>query len=130
MLAENSYLSRNCLLEAPEGCKIVVGKNRAIGPSVKMYTVGNATDQDLNHNPFGEHKRAHSGGNIVIGDGCWIGADVCIKGGSEIGTNAVIGMNSVVLIALPREAPRRSSSLNHTYLKSRERILCGSIGTI
>ena len=101
VLAENSYMSRNCLLEAFEGCKIIVERNCTIGPNVKIYTVGNVTDQDLDHNPFGDYKKIHSRGNIVIGDGCWIGADVCIKGGVQIGANSIIGMNSVVTRDIP-----------------------------
>jgi maltose O-acetyltransferase len=100
-LAENSYISRNCILEALSGCKIIVGKNCAIGPNVKMYTAGRATDQDLNYDPFGEHKIADSKGDIIIGDGCWMGADVCIKGGVRIGTNSIVGMNSVVTHDIP-----------------------------
>ena len=37
----------------------------------------------------------------LIGDGCWMGADVCIKGGVRIGTNSIIGMNSVVTHDIP-----------------------------
>ena len=33
--------------------------------------------------------------SVIIGDGCWIGENVCIVGAS-IGKNCVIGANSVV----------------------------------
>ena len=41
---ENSYIGRYSILEAHENCKIVIGKNCAIGPHVKIYTAGRITD--------------------------------------------------------------------------------------
>ena len=39
-------------------------------------------------------------GEVVIGDGCWIGENVCIIGAS-IGRNSVIGANAVVTRDIP-----------------------------
>jgi maltose O-acetyltransferase len=99
-LGKNSYIVRYSILESGENCKIVIGQNCAIGPYVKMYTMGRLTDQNLNQNPLsGDIK--FSKGNIIIEDGCWIGANVSIKGGVKIGENSIIGMNSVVTKNVP-----------------------------
>jgi maltose O-acetyltransferase len=99
-IKENSYIVRYSILESCAGCKIIIGKNCSIGPYVKMYTYGKLTDQDLDQNPF-ESQLKYSKGDIIIGDGCWIGANVGIKGGVTIGKNAIIGMNSVVTKNIP-----------------------------
>lgn len=99
-LGKNSYIVRYSILESGHDCKIVIGQNCSIGPYVKMYTVGNKTDQDLNKDPL-DVRIKYSKGNIIIGDGCWIGANVAIKGGVKIGENSIIGMNSVVTKDIP-----------------------------
>lgn len=99
-IGENSYIGKYSILESCENCNILIGKNCAIGPYVKMYTYGKVTDQDLNKNPFGEEiKKVND--DIIIGDGCWIGANVGIKGGVNIGKNSIVGMNSVVTNNVP-----------------------------
>lgn len=99
-LGKNSYIVRYSILESGEGCEIIIGQNCAIGPYVKMYTVGKVTNQNLNQNPLSPNLKFQKD-NIVIRDGCWIGANVSIKGGVEIGENSVIGMNSVVTSDVP-----------------------------
>lgn len=99
-IGKNSYIGKHSILESGEDCNIIIGKNCAIGPYVKMYTYGRLTDQDLDKNPFGSQIK-HSKGNIIIGDGCWIGANVGIKGGVTIGKNSILGMNSVVTKDIP-----------------------------
>ena len=99
-IKENSYIVRYSILESCADCKIIIGKNCSIGPYVKMYTYGKLTDQDLDQNPFGSQLK-YSKGDIIIGDGCWIGANVGIKGGVSIGENVIIGMNSVVTKDIP-----------------------------
>lgn len=100
VLNENSYIGRNSILESIENSKIIVGRNCAIGPYVKMYTHGKATDQNLDQNPFGKRVK-YSNGDIIIGNGCWIGSNVGITHGIKIGDNSVIGMNSVVTKDIP-----------------------------
>jgi acetyltransferase-like isoleucine patch superfamily enzyme len=39
-------------------------------------------------------------GEVVIGDGCWIGENACIIGAS-VGRNSVIGANAVVTRDIP-----------------------------
>lgn len=40
-------------------------------------------------------------GDVLIGDACWIGANVLINPGVEIGRNSVVGANSVVTKDIP-----------------------------
>ncbi len=42
-----------------------------------------------------------SKGPVVIGDNCWLGANVVVTGGTTIGDRCVIGANSVVTHDLP-----------------------------
>lgn len=91
----DSYVGRLSRIFTDEGAKVEIGKNCAISHHVMMYTSNRVADQDLSQ---GKEKRI---GNIVIGDHCWIGANVFITEGAEIGENSVVGANSVVTDNIP-----------------------------
>jgi acetyltransferase-like isoleucine patch superfamily enzyme len=40
---------------------------------------------------------SYSKGGVVIGDGCWLGADVKVLDGVKIGPGAIVGAGAVVL---------------------------------
>jgi acetyltransferase-like isoleucine patch superfamily enzyme len=70
--------------------EIKIGANCDVGPDVAFvpgsHEIGNCA------------RRAGKGaaGNIVIEDGCWIGARVTILGGVTIGKGAIIGAGALV----------------------------------
>lgn len=68
----------------------VIGNNVRIGPNTVFMTdthyLGNERQR------AGKHKIE----KIIIGDGCWIGANVIILGGVTIGSGSVIAAGSVV----------------------------------
>ncbi len=125
-ISENSYIAKNTILESFENCKIVIGRNSAIGPYVKMYTGGKSTDQNLDQDPFGGQVDLCVD-DISIGNGCWIGANVGIKGGVNIGDNVVIGMNSVVTKDIPSHCIAAGSPAKvvkfKPYLSEKEKLL-------
>lgn len=79
-------------------CHISVVGNMNIEDDVLManrvYISDNLHDYTNPHIPIHKQEILHKK-DIVIGNGCWIGENVCIIGAS-IGRNSVIGANSVV----------------------------------
>lgn len=93
LCGENSYIGDLSTIQAAKGFSVTIGNNCSISHNVRVYTSSNFSDQDLNHS---ENKRKTTG-NVVIGNGVWIGANVFIKEGITIGDNAIVGANSVVV---------------------------------
>ncbi len=96
ILGSNSYIGYDCFLQAVQGCKIEIGAYCAVSHNVKMYTSTYDTNQD-----FIQSELRKKSGDIVIGDGVWIGANVLINPGVSIGENAIVGANAVVTKNIP-----------------------------
>lgn len=91
-LGENSYIGTNSTMQSCDDCQILVGKNCQISHNVRIYTSSTDPNQD-----FTKPKVKPSiKGDVLIGDGAWIGANVFINPGVKIGANSVVGTNSVV----------------------------------
>lgn len=88
---DNSYIGSNSTLQSAEGCMIRIGKNCSISHNVRMYTKSLDSRQNLENKT-----KKYIKGDIVIGNGVWIGANVVIAKGVRIGNNVVVGANSVV----------------------------------
>jgi Acetyltransferase (isoleucine patch superfamily) len=106
-LAHKVDIRENCLLDAADGCieldqcvflnrnvtvvskeRIHIGAHTAIGPNVVIY------DHDHDYaSEVGEHYRCAP---VTIGRNVWIGANVSILRGVQIGDHAVIAAGSVV----------------------------------
>lgn len=90
---ENFYANRNLILL--DAGKIKFRDNVFIGPCCTITTAGHPLDV----------KRRNEGLEyaypIEIGDNVWIGADVTINPGVNIGNNCVIGSGSVVTKEIP-----------------------------
>jgi maltose O-acetyltransferase len=91
-VGKDSYIGNYSTMALTKGCKIVIGNNCHISHNVRMYTSSNDPDQDFAK----EKTKAPKKGDIIIGNGVWIGANVFINPGIRIGDNAVVGANSVV----------------------------------
>lgn len=82
----NNYCSINAMNE------IYIGSNSIFGENVKIY--------DHNHvfKYFGKlvKNQGYKVDKINIGKNCWIGSNVCILKGAQIGDNSIIGANEVV----------------------------------
>lgn len=99
-IAENSYIGRFSLLQSAEGYEISVGKNCSIGPFFSAWTHSSDVDSDFNFKDSIKPKI----GNIIIKDAVWIGVNVLVSPGVTIGSNAIVGANSVVTKDIPDNA--------------------------
>jgi len=91
-----SYIGGLSTVQAASECTVTIGSGCRISHNVRMYTQSDDADADLAcANP--PVKR----GDIVIGDYCWIGANVFIGPAITIGRNSVVGANSVVTKDIP-----------------------------
>ena len=82
----NNYCSVNCLNS------ISIGSGTIFGEGVKIY------DHNHRFSDFSKtiKEQGYSIGSVRIGNHCWIGTNVVILKGTEIGDNCVIGAGCVV----------------------------------
>lgn len=96
-LGENSYIGSYSTIQLTDGTKVSIGNNTAISHNVRIYT--------SNRNPMDIIQKKDSveieKGDVIIGEHCWIGANVFICHGIIIGDYSVIGANSVVSKNIP-----------------------------
>jgi len=90
-LGEGTYINMNCSF-IDDG-KITIGKAVMFGANVAIATVGHPIKPDMRKYMYTDP--------VVIGDNCWIGANVTICPGVTIGDNTVIGAGSVVTKDIP-----------------------------
>lgn len=95
----NSYIGDYSSISSNEGYFVEIGRNCAISHNVRFYNNSYVVDADFN-----KPDRPVKYGNIQIGDGVWIGANVIILPGVKVGNNSVIGANSVVGVDIPENA--------------------------
>lgn len=91
----NSFISSNCRFSIPQGSFLEIGNEVLIGPNVSFEAV----DHNLLY-VKGKSRGANTKG-IVIKDGVWIGCNVIILKGVEIGEGAVVAAGSVVCKSIP-----------------------------
>lgn len=90
-LGSDVWLGRGAEFTVPSGAKVTIGSCVDIGPNVRFacgtHDIGSST------------RRAGLGraDSIVIGSGVWIGAEVLILGGGNIGDSSIVAAGSVVL---------------------------------
>jgi acetyltransferase-like isoleucine patch superfamily enzyme len=92
-VGENFYANYN--LTILDVGKVTIGDNVLIAPNVSIYTAGHPVDAKC------RNSGAEYGIDISIGDNCWIGGNVVIVPGANIGNNVVIGAGSVVTKDIP-----------------------------
>lgn len=76
--------------------KVTIGSNVFVAPNVSIYTAGHPVHFEM-RNTMLEY-----GIPITIGDNCWIGGNVVICPGVNIGEGSVIGAGSVVTKDVPK----------------------------
>ena len=96
VLGANSYIGDNSTVQASAGCSVRVGEGCHVSSNVRIFTESMVADSDLRIKPV-PSKTA----DVVIGDACWVGANVLINPGVSIGENSVVGANSVVVKDIP-----------------------------
>ena len=76
---------------------ITIGNNVIIGPGVKVFSENhNFSDPEILIKNQGVTRN-----EVIIGDNCWIGANVTILAGVTIGPNSVIAAGAVVNKSMP-----------------------------
>jgi len=92
---DNSWIGLKNTFYRTTSASIKIGKNCDIGPEVTFVTGS--------HEIGDENRRAGIGigQDIIIGDGCWVGARVTIIGGVTISKGSIIGAGAVVCSDVP-----------------------------
>jgi maltose O-acetyltransferase len=99
-LGNNSYIGSYSTIQLTSGQKVRIGDFCQVSHNVRMYTSSADPDQDFTK----QKTKPAKTGDIIIGNGVWIGANVFINPGVNIGDNSVIGANSIVTKDVPANA--------------------------
>lgn len=100
-----SYIGRYSRVKAGEGSKITIGEGCAISHNVAIYSISWLSDQDFGaRNPVDFAVLDEETADVRIGDNVWIGYNVFVNPGNEIGSNAIVGANSVVTRDIPPDS--------------------------
>jgi len=91
-IGKKSYIGNRSVLQVCSNCKIQIGNNCAISHNVRIYTSNRFSEDIISNKKNIRYKK----GDVIIGNNCWIGANVFITEGTKIGNNVVIGANSIV----------------------------------
>lgn len=105
-------ISRDGLISIGKGCffnsycslnsrgSIEIGKDCLFGEGVRVY------DHNHSFNIYGVpiKEQGYSTGSVVIGDNCWIGSNVTLLKGADIGDNVIVGAGCVVDSKIPSDS--------------------------
>lgn len=90
---DNFFANYNCTLL--DAAPITIGKNVLFGPNVSLFTSAHAI------HPEDRAKGWQCSKPINIADNVWLGGNVIVNPGIEIGENSIIGSGSVVTKNIP-----------------------------
>ena len=93
----NTYINRNTIIDAFSA--IQIGRDCAIGPNCYLTDHDHGLESDLP--PLQQPMIARK---TMIGDRVWLGANVTVLKGVQIGSDAVVGAGSVVTKDIPSNA--------------------------
>lgn len=99
---ENCIIGDNCQISAGE--KITIGDNLLIARNVYISDISHGEYNNIDNKSLPEippNKRPLVMKEITIGNNVWIGANVSILPGANIGNGCIIGANSVVKGSIP-----------------------------
>jgi maltose O-acetyltransferase len=91
IVKDKTYINRECLFNNEGSATIYIGSNCAIGYRTSFYTSSHVFSDKSRRAGKVESR------DIVISDGCWIGANVTILPGVEIGEGSIIAAGAVVV---------------------------------
>ena len=92
-VGKNFFCNYNCTML--DVGRITFGDNCLLAPNVAIYTAGHPIHPDSRNSLY------EYGIDVTIGDNVWIGGNVVIMPGVNIGSNCVIGAGSVVTKDIP-----------------------------
>jgi acetyltransferase-like isoleucine patch superfamily enzyme len=84
------FINFNCTVL--DTCDIRIGARTLVGPNVSLYSGTHPLDPLVRNGTQGPEL----GKEVVIGEDCWIGGNVCILPGVKLGRGVVVGAGSVV----------------------------------
>ncbi|KAK5127622.1 hypothetical protein LTR85_006962 [Meristemomyces frigidus] len=90
-IGEEIVIQAGCYMQ--DACEIRIGDRTLIGPNVRFYGITASVDAKSRRGT----RTALQGGAIIVGEDCFIGADVIIMPFRKIGNGAVVGAGSVVI---------------------------------
>ncbi len=97
-IGEGCFFNNYCSVNS--NGSIVIGENTIFGENVKIY--------DHNHRfksaDVAVRDQGFSNGKVKIGKNCWIGSNVIILKGADIGDHCVIGSGAVVACRIPADS--------------------------
>ena len=105
VIGNEVFFNRNCMLMCRKG--IYIEDGCIFGPNVVIY------DHDHSFSEDGVCKNEYKEKEVVIGKNCWLGANVTILCGTEIGEGAIIGAGCVVKGNIPKYSVVVSSTKNN-----------------
>ena len=91
-IGDRVSLNANAYINACDEGKIVLGNDVLIGPNVVMR----ASDHSMASLEEPMKEQGHTGGEIIVEDDVWLGANVVVTGGVRIGRGAVVAAGAVV----------------------------------
>lgn len=109
------HMNRGCIVQLWRDCTLTLGRNVRIGPYVCFYTQTQTGNQDMDRPARALRTRT---GNIVIGDGVWIGAHCTLLPGVVMGDNSVLAANSLLGGRVPENAIWAGVPARHTRFKA------------
>lgn len=95
-IGHGSHIQPGCHIHAYIA-NIIIGSKVEIAPCCAFYSY----DHGINHGSYIMNQPLKSKGDIIVGDGAWIGHGVIILNGVKIGGGAVIAAGSVVVHDIP-----------------------------
>ncbi len=103
-IGHHSFINVNCVFL--DSAEIRVGENTLLAPGVQLLTATHPTAARDRIVPMTERQAGRAGYRtsarpISIGNNAWIGANVVVLPGVEIGDNTVVGAGSVVTSSIP-----------------------------
>ena len=93
-IGERTYIGPRSVIGL--GGKVIIGANVQVGAGLTITAEAHVAGSDGSF-VSGETKRK----GVIIGDRCWLGNNVSILDGVEIGSDCVVGANSLVTRSLP-----------------------------
>jgi acetyltransferase-like isoleucine patch superfamily enzyme len=97
-IGKNVSIRPGCRLLADDRTFIIIGDDVLLGHGVHFYTNNHSYDRvdiPIVEQGYSKHE------NVILDDGCWIGANAIILPGVMIGKSAVVGAGSIVTRDVP-----------------------------
>lgn len=97
-IGKNCFFNNYCSLNVLR--KVEIGDNSIFGENVKIYD----HNHRFNKKEIRLKDQGYSIGSVKVGRNCWIGSNVILLKGAEIGDNCVIGAGCVIDGKIPADS--------------------------